>query len=129
MLFQQVLILQKIEMEGALRIQVICVTGTCVISKSTYGFSRGIITEGVISVEDMLSFVPLHLSALKFSDKLLEWINSWWVQGGEVPLMPEDWFKKGQVINVRFTKSEWYKIPVTIEQISSYGYQLMLRVA
>ena len=57
-----------------------------------------------MSGEDMLPFFPLHLSALKWSDNLVECIKFWWGQGSEVPLTPEGWFKKGQVITGRFTK-------------------------
>ena len=41
-LFQLVLRLQKIEMEGTLRIQVINVAGTCMIAQGNGGFSRGL---------------------------------------------------------------------------------------
>ena len=85
--------LQKIEMEGTLRIQVIHVVDTRMISQGTDGLSRGLMMEGVISGEYIMSFVPLHLSALQWSDNLLERIKSWWGQGNKVPLTPEDWFK------------------------------------
>ena len=58
-------------MEGTLRIQVISVVGTRMIAKVTYGLSRVLITEGVMSGEDMLSFVTLHLISMQRSDNLL----------------------------------------------------------
>ena len=91
-------------MEGTLRIQVIHVSGTRMISQGADGLSRGLIKEGSISGEYIMSFLPLHLSALKCSDKLLEWIKSWWEKGNEVPLTPEYWFKKGKGITGQFTK-------------------------
>ena len=71
-------------MEVTLRIQVIHVNGTRMISKDSDGFSKGLMTEGVMSVEYMLLFVPLHLSALQRSYNLLECIKNWWGQGNEV---------------------------------------------
>ena len=61
-----------------------------------YAYDFTLIKEGSISGEYIMSFLPLHLSALKCSDKLLEWIKSWWEKGNEVPLTPEYWLKKGK---------------------------------
>ena len=67
--------------------QVICVTGTRMISQGIYVLSGGLMNEGVVSVKDMLLFVPLNLSTLQRLDNLLEWINSCWGQGKKLPLM------------------------------------------
>ena len=75
------------------------------IAQGTDVFSKVLMTEVFIPGEYILSFVPLQLILLKLSDNLLEWINYWWLQGEEVPLTPEDWFKKGQEITGQFTKS------------------------
>ena len=58
-------------MEVTLRIQVIHVNGTRMLSQDSDGFSKGMMTEGVMSVEYMPFFVPLHLSALQQSDNLM----------------------------------------------------------
>jgi hypothetical protein len=47
--------------------------------------------------ESMLSFIPLHLSAVQRSDTLLDWMHSW-TGPGLVPLTPDDWFQKGHDI-------------------------------
>ena len=85
-------------MEGTLRIQVIHVAGLRMIAKGTDGLYIGLTTKGIISGEYFLSFLPLNMSSLQRSNNLLEWINSWWGRGEEVPLTPEDWFQKVQVI-------------------------------
>ena len=69
--------LQEIKMEGTLSIQVIHVAVTRMIAQINDGFSIGLMTEGVMSREDMFSFVTLYLSSLQRSDNLLEWIKSW----------------------------------------------------
>ena len=53
-LFQIVLRLLKIEMEGTLRIQVIHVSGTRIIAQRTDGLSIILMMEDVMSREDML---------------------------------------------------------------------------
>ena len=65
------------------------------IAQETDGFSIGLINEGVMSGEYMMSFVTLQLSAIQRSDNLLECINYWWVKCNELTLITEDWFKKG----------------------------------
>ena len=81
-------------MEGTLRIKVIHVDGTCMIAQGTDGLSIELMTECVMSVEYMMSCMPLHLISMKRSDNLLERIKYWWGQGNKVSLTPEDWFKK-----------------------------------
>ena len=93
-------------MEGTLRIQVIHVDGTRMIAQGTGGLSRGLMTEGVMSGKEMMSFVTINLSAMQRSENITEWINSLWGKGNKVPLKPEDWFKKGQVNTGQFTKPE-----------------------
>ena len=53
------------------------VTGTRMIAQGTDVLYIGLVMEVIMSGEDMLAFVPIHLSALKLLDNLLEWINSW----------------------------------------------------
>ena len=59
-------------MEGALRIQVIHVAGMFMVAQVNDGLSSRTMTEGVMSVEDMTPFLPLHLRDLQWSDDLLE---------------------------------------------------------
>ena len=63
--------------------------------QGTDGLSRGNLLEGVMKGENMLTYVPLHLSALERSPRLLSWIKSW-IEIPEAPplevLKPEDWF-------------------------------------
>ena len=72
--------------------------------------------EGVISGEDMLYFVTLHLRYLKLSDNILERINSWWGWCDKISPDARELVQKGQVITGNFTKLEELKIPVTIKQ-------------
>ena len=48
--YQLVLMLNKNEIEVILRIQVIHVSGKRMIARGTYGLSRGLMTEGFMSV-------------------------------------------------------------------------------
>jgi hypothetical protein len=63
-LFELVLRLWTIEMQGVVQLRVIHIAGTRMIWQGTDGLSRGSLTEGVMSGMQMLDFVPLHLSAL-----------------------------------------------------------------
>ena len=70
------------------------------ISQGTDGLSRGDLSEGVMRGKRMLSFVPLHLSALERSYELQAWIRSWiepCLKNEEQLefLTPEDWFHRG----------------------------------
>eukprot|EP00957_Ditylum_brightwellii_P064309 4880226-Ditylum_brightwellii.AAC.1 len=47
------------------------------ITQGTNGVSWGSVNEGVMQGQDILSFVPLHLTARQASAKLEEWIHSW----------------------------------------------------
>jgi hypothetical protein len=61
------------------------------IAQGTDGVSRGILTEGVTSGLDMLSFVRLHLSALDRRPELKPWIRSWLGEESDF-LTPDQWF-------------------------------------
>jgi hypothetical protein len=64
--------------------------------------SRGDLTQGAMAEHPVISFVPLHLSALDRSENLEPWIWSLWDDGwGELEkLSPEDWFEEGQLFLV-----------------------------
>jgi hypothetical protein len=76
-LFDLVLRLRKIEIEGELVIHLIHVAGTRMIWSGVDGLSRGDHNAGVMTGESMLSFVPLAKSASERSDDLLSWVHSW----------------------------------------------------
>jgi hypothetical protein len=94
-LFDLVLRLRKIEMDGDCRIHIIHVAGKRMIWQGSDGLSRGDENAGVMSGEEMMSFVPLHLRAVDRSAELMPWIWSWCGdKGGKQKvtlLQPEDW--------------------------------------
>jgi hypothetical protein len=97
-LFELMLRLQKLEMAGELILHVIHVAGTRMVAEGADGGSRGDLNQGVMAGQPILDFVPLHLSALERSDKVEEWIRSWWDEerGELLTLSPEGWFDEGQ---------------------------------
>jgi hypothetical protein len=76
-LFELVLRLRKIEMEGDLFIHLIHVSGTRMIWSGVDGLSRGDHNAGVMAGEPMMSFVPLAQNAAERSASLLPWVRSW----------------------------------------------------
>jgi hypothetical protein len=94
-LFELVLRLRKIEMEGNLKIHLIHVAGTRMIWSGIDGLSRGDHNAGVMTGESMLSFVPLSKSASERSKNLLSWVHSWAGDAGGRQkvsvLSPTDW--------------------------------------
>jgi hypothetical protein len=95
LLFQLILRLRILEMAGRIKLHVIHVAGSRMIAQGTDGLSRGNYASGVMSGAFMLSFVPLHLSALDRLPQLLLWIRSWCPDSNIVPLTPEEWFWEG----------------------------------
>lgn len=93
-----VLRLRQLELRHGLILHVIHVSGKRMIAQGTDGCSRGVLLEGVMAGEDMLSFVDLAKSAFERSPKLLDWIQSWCLDSGIQPLKPEDWFERGHGI-------------------------------
>ena len=90
--------LKLLETRRGIRILVSHVSGNRMIAEGGDGVSRGSLNEGVMAGEDMLAFIPLHLSALDRSPSLLVWIQSWTKSKLEV-LTPGDWFQKGHDIH------------------------------
>jgi len=74
LLFNIVLRLRKLEFRAGFKIHFIHVAGSRMISQGTDGLSRGDFSEGVMCGANMLSFVPIHLTALSRSDSLKGWI-------------------------------------------------------
>jgi hypothetical protein len=79
-------------MGGFIILHVVHIAGTRMISQGTDGLSRGDLGAGVMVGESMLSFVPLHLSAVSRSQSLLAWIQSSAPDPAIEPLSVEDWF-------------------------------------
>jgi hypothetical protein len=75
LLFELVLRLRKLEMSGDCIIHMIHVAGTRMIHQGTDGLSRGDKTSGVMAGDSMLSFIPLHLSALDRSPSIRDWVE------------------------------------------------------
>ncbi len=67
------------------------------IAEGGDGVSRGLLNEGVMAGEHILSFIPLHLSAVKQSPSLVGWLRSWIGNKLEI-LEPDDWFELGHDI-------------------------------
>ena len=90
--------LRALEMDSGCRVVLVHVSGERMKWQGTDGLSRGNLLEGVMKGENMLTYVPLHLSALERSPRLLSWIKSW-IEIPEAPplevLKPEDWFTRG----------------------------------
>jgi hypothetical protein len=81
-------------MEGTVRIHMVHVPGTRMISQGTDGLSRGDFAEGVMVGQSMLQHVPLRLSALDRQPGLLQWIASW-APFPPTLLTPDQWSTSG----------------------------------
>lgn len=95
LLFDLILELRDIEMKVGARIHLVHVAGTRMIYQGTDGLSRGDQIAGVMTGENFLSHIPLHLGCIKREPKVQEWIASWARGSQQQPpkfLTPEDWF-------------------------------------
>jgi len=89
--------LRRLEMHSKCKINFIHVAGSRMIAQGTDGLSRGDLGEGVMKGSSMLSFVPLHLSAIHRSAHLLTWARTWIEptlrQNEKLEILSEeDWF-------------------------------------
>ena len=101
LLFELVLRIYNLEMKFMCKINLVHVAGTRMIEQGTDGLSRGDLLEGVCRGDKMTSHIPLAESALERSAPLLDWIGSWFSQGGKYDmevLEPEGWFERGHDI-------------------------------
>ena len=98
-LFELVLELKELELENQFKVHVIHVAGTRMIAQGTDGLSRGNLLEGVMQTCNMMSWIPLHLSATQTQSNLFDWIKTW-VKSFNPPqlLSPYDWFIRGHDI-------------------------------
>ncbi len=94
-LFHLILRLRLLEMFGQLCLHVLHVAGSRMIAQGTDGLFRGDYVGGVMAGHAMLSCIPLHLSAIARTPRLLTWLCSWLPDPAIEPLSPEEWFVKG----------------------------------
>lgn len=102
LLFELILRLKKLELASGCKIHLIHVAGTRMIAQGSDGLSRGDVNEGVMKGHPMLSFIPLHLSALDRQPKLkslvIEMLSG--QSNGHSPefLSADGWFERGHDI-------------------------------
>ena len=94
-LFNLILRLRKAEMKAGMKLHIIHVAGTRMISQGTDAVSRGNFLEGVMMGSNMLQFVPLNQSAMERNENLITWIESWAPPMGVRLLEPQDWYELG----------------------------------
>jgi hypothetical protein len=90
--------LRGLEMNSGCKVVLCHVAGERMKWQGSDGLSRGNLLEGVMTGEDMLSYVPLHKCALERSPKLLNWIKSWAESNKKEKLealQPNDWYIRG----------------------------------
>jgi hypothetical protein len=88
---------KSLETRLAIKLVVSHVSGLRMIAEGGNGVSRGILNEGVMAGESMLSFIPLNLSAKERCETLVPWIQGW-IKGEVECLEPFDWFQLGHDI-------------------------------
>jgi hypothetical protein len=77
-LFELILQLRQLEMQGSMIIHFIHIAGKRMIAQGTDGLSRGSSLEGIMQGKAFMSFVPLHLSAEERQGHFLtEWVGCW----------------------------------------------------
>jgi hypothetical protein len=69
----------KAQRDGGMILHVLHVSGKRMKAMGVDGLSRGDHTEGMISGEDPMTFLPFHLGAdVRLKGKVGKWIRSWW---------------------------------------------------
>lgn len=100
-LYELIKRVKLLEMFFKARVHVIHVAGSRMIQQGTDGLSRGCLMEGVMKGESILSFIPLHQTAIERSRSLVEWLQETYDEQGRsmlTVLEAVDWFVKGQDI-------------------------------
>jgi len=90
-----ILRLRQIEMTGLVRLHMVHVPGTRMITQGTDGLSRGDLTEGVMTGQSILEFIPLNKSALERQPSVAQRVMSWVPDTKLYFLQPEDWYDVG----------------------------------
>jgi hypothetical protein len=96
LLFDLVLRLRQIDLNGLLKLHVVHMAGTRMVAQGTDALSRGDLTSVVMQGVPMPQYLPFHLSAITSSPSVLAWIRSWVPACTIQPLQPEDWYERGQ---------------------------------
>lgn len=93
-----ILRLHKLSMEYGIIIHLIHVAGKRMIAQGTDGCSRGVLMEGVMAGQDMLSFFDLDKSAFERYLPLIQWVRTWCPNKPIKPLSVKEWFQEGHGI-------------------------------
>jgi hypothetical protein len=95
-LFELVLRLRKLEMDGSLILHVTHVSGTRMQDEGGDGASRGDHSMGAMRGHSVLDYVSVDKGALELEPGLEDWIKSCWAGAGGplITLSPEDWFER-----------------------------------
>lgn len=93
-LFELIVRLRQVQLEQGATITISHISGKRMIAQGTDGISRGMAAEGDGNHCNMLSFIPLHLTACDRSPDLTSWICSWLGHDCEI-LTPQQWFTRG----------------------------------
>jgi len=114
-LFDLVIRMKALEMNHSIKLFVSHVSGLRMIAEGGDGVSRGILNEGVMAGESMLSFIPLNLSASERSSTLVPWMQGWMGKSKLECLTPSNWFQLGHDIR------GWHQPPGQLFQRPQFG--------
>jgi hypothetical protein len=122
LLHELVLCLRKAEMKHGFALHVVHVARTRMITQGTDGLSRGILLEGVVRGEDMLSFVDLSRTAIERHPDVLNFVKSWVepVLGESKVLSSKEWFQEGHGITGGKRESRGIWIPRHVADRKAY---------
>ncbi len=122
LLNELVLRLRKAEMKYGFSLHVVHVAGTRMIAQGTDGLPRGIMLEGIVCGDDMLSFVDLSKTALEQHQGVLDYIKSWLDSSlrSSKSLSPEEWFQEGHGVVGGEKNSRGMWIPRHAENEKAY---------
>jgi hypothetical protein len=107
--------LQTLTTRLGIRIHIFHVAGTRMIAQGTDGVSRGYLAQGVMAGESMRVHIPIYLSAVERSPKLLPWIMSW-TSSDAILLDALGWFQKGHDIDGWRSCSDGFSRPILSEK-------------
>jgi hypothetical protein len=97
-LFNLILRVKKLEMHQEAKVHIIHVSGERMKKQGSDGLSRGNLNVGVMAGEKMISFVPIHQTALERSRSLKPWLDSF-VENTAEYLDAKGWFRRGHDID------------------------------
>jgi hypothetical protein len=108
------------ERDGGFILHVIHILGKRMKASGVYGLSRGDLTEGLMSGQDPLSFIPFHLGADERSRGLVgTWVQGWWLskKGAEFGGFPLSTITKDNMFELRDLKAArlWMLSPAAME--------------